>query len=405
MFLLMSEAFVCDVIRTPFGRFGGSLSAVRTDDLAAISIKALMERNSSLDWAAVDDVIYGCANQSGEDNRNVARMALLLAGLPQTVAGSTVNRLCGSSLDAVAIAARAIKTGEASLVIAGGVESMSRAPFVMGKADAAFSRAMKLEDTTLGWRFVNPVMKTLYGTDSMPETGENVAEEFNISRVDQDAFAYRSQQRTAAAMKSGALAQEITPVTITPRKGTPIVVDRDEHPRPDTTLEGLAELKPVVRSNGTITAGNAAGINDGACAVLLASEEAAKNYGLRPKARIVASAVAGVAPRIMGIGPVPATRKVLALAGLTIADMDVVELNEAFASQALAVLRELEIPDDAANVNPNGGAISIGHPLGASGARLVTTAVQQLHRTGGRYALCTMCIGVGQGIAVILERI
>jgi acetyl-CoA acyltransferase len=405
MFLLMSEAFVCDVIRTPFGRFGGSLSAVRTDDLAAISIKALMERNSSVDWAAVDDVIYGCANQSGEDNRNVARMALLLAGLPQTVAGSTVNRLCGSSLDAVAIAARAIKTGEASLVIAGGVESMSRAPFVMGKADAAFSRAMKLEDTTLGWRFVNPVMKTLYGTDSMPETGENVAEEFNISRVDQDAFAYRSQQRTAAAMKSGALAQEITPVTITPRKGTPIVVDRDEHPRPDTTLEGLAELKPVVRSNGTITAGNAAGINDGACAVLLASEEAAKNYGLRPKARIVASAVAGVAPRIMGIGPVPATRKVLALAGLTIADMDVVELNEAFASQALAVLRELEIPDDAANVNPNGGAISIGHPLGASGARLVTTAVQQLHRTGGRYALCTMCIGVGQGIAVILERI
>jgi acetyl-CoA acyltransferase len=405
MFLLMSEAFVCDVIRTPFGRFGGSLSAVRTDDLAAIPIKALMERNSSLDWAAVDDVIYGCANQSGEDNRNVARMALLLAGLPQTVAGSTVNRLCGSSLDAVAIAARAIKTGEASLVIAGGVESMSRAPFVMGKADAAFSRAMKLEDTTLGWRFVNPVMKTLYGTDSMPETGENVAEEFNISRVDQDAFAYRSQQRTAAAMKSGALAQEITPVTITPRKGTPIVVDRDEHPRPDTTLEGLAELKPVVRSNGTITAGNAAGINDGACAVLLASEEAAKNYGLRPKARIVASAVAGVAPRIMGIGPVPATRKVLALAGLTIADMDVVELNEAFASQALAVLRELEIPDDAANVNPNGGAISIGHPLGASGARLVTTAVQQLHRTGGRYALCTMCIGVGQGIAVILERI
>jgi acetyl-CoA acyltransferase len=401
----MSEAFVCDVIRTPFGRFGGSLSAVRTDDLAAIPIKALMERNSSLDWAAVDDVIYGCANQSGEDNRNVARMALLLAGLPQTVAGSTVNRLCGSSLDAVAIAARAIKTGEASLVIAGGVESMSRAPFVMGKADAAFSRAMKLEDTTLGWRFVNPVMKTLYGTDSMPETGENVAEEFNISRVDQDAFAYRSQQRTAAAMKSGALAQEITPVTITPRKGTPIVVDRDEHPRPDTTLEGLAELKPVVRSNGTITAGNAAGINDGACAVLLASEEAAKNYGLRPKARIVASAVAGVAPRIMGIGPVPATRKVLALAGLTIADMDVVELNEAFASQALAVLRELEIPDDAANVNPNGGAISIGHPLGASGARLVTTAVQQLHRTGGRYALCTMCIGVGQGIAVILERI
>ncbi len=401
----MSEAFVCDVIRTPFGRFGGSLSVVRTDDLAAIPIKALMERSPAVDWAKVDDVIYGCANQSGEDNRNVARMALLLAGLPQTVAGSTVNRLCGSSLDAVAIAARAIKTGEASLVIAGGVESMSRAPFVMGKADAAFSRTMKLEDTTLGWRFINPVTKTLYGTDSMPETGENVAEEFGISRIDQDAFAYRSQQRTAVALKNGALAQEITPVTITPRKGTPVVIDKDEHPRPDTTLEGLAALKPVVKANGTITAGNAAGINDGACAILLASQAAAERYGLQPKARIVASAVAGVAPRIMGIGPVPATRKVLALAGLTIADMDVIELNEAFASQALAVLRELEIPDDAANVNSNGGAIAIGHPLGASGARLVITAVEQLHRKRGRYALCTMCIGVGQGIAVILERI
>jgi acetyl-CoA acyltransferase len=401
----MSEAFVCDVIRTPFGRYGGALSAVRTDDLAAIPIKALMQRNPSVDWSTVDDVVFGCANQSGEDNRNVARMALLLAGLPQTVPGSTVNRLCGSSLDAVATAARAIKTGEVSLVIAGGVESMSRAPFVMGKADAAFSRSMKMEDTTLGWRFVNPIMKTLYGTDSMPETGENVAEEFGISRADQDAFAYRSQQRTATAIENGALAQEITPVAITPRKGPPIVIDKDEHPRPDTTLEALAELKPVVKANGTITAGNAAGINDGACAVLLASAEIAKQYGLSPKARIVASAVAGVAPRIMGIGPVPATRKVLTLAGLTIAGMDVIELNEAFASQALAVLRELGIPDDAANVNPNGGAISIGHPLGASGARLVATAVQQLHRTGGRYALCTMCIGVGQGIAVILERV
>jgi 3-oxoadipyl-CoA thiolase len=401
----MSEAFVCDVIRTPFGRYGGALSAVRADDLAAIPIKALMDRNPSVDWSMVDDVVFGCANQSGEDNRNVARMALLLAGLPQTVAGATVNRLCGSSLDAVASAARAIKTGEASLVVAGGVESMSRAPFVMGKADAAFSRAMKMEDTTLGWRFVNPIMKTLYGTDSMPETGENVAEEFGISRADQDAFAYRSQQRTATAIKNGALAQEITPVTITPRKGPPIVVDTDEHPRPDTTIEALAELKPVVKANGTITAGNAAGINDGACAVLLASADAAKQYGLKPKARVIASAVAGVAPRIMGIGPVSATRKALTMAGLTMADMDAIELNEAFASQALAVLRELEIPDDAVNVNPNGGAISIGHPLGASGARLVTTAVQQLHRTGGRYALCTMCIGVGQGIAVILERV
>jgi acetyl-CoA acyltransferase len=401
----MSDAFICDVIRTPFGRYGGSLSTVRADDLAAIPIKALTERNPSVDWSAVDDVIFGCANQSGEDNRNVARMALLLAGLPQTVPGSTVNRLCGSSLDAIATAARAIKTDETSLIVAGGVESMSRAPFVMGKADAAFSRSMKLEDTTLGWRFINPVMKTLYGTDSMPETGENVAEEFSVSRQDQDAFAYRSQQRTAAAIKSGALAEEITPVTITPRKGAPIVIHQDEHPRPDTTLEALAALKPVVRSNGTITAGNAAGINDGACAVLMASADAVKSRGLKPRARVVASAVAGVAPRIMGIGPVPATRKVLALAGLTIADMNVIELNEAFASQALAVLRELGVPDDAAHVNPNGGAISIGHPLGASGARLVTTAVLQLQRTGGRYALCTMCIGVGQGISMILERI
>ena len=401
----MSDAFICDVIRTPFGRYGGALSTVRADDLAAIPIKALIERNPSVDVNAIDDVILGCANQAGEDNRNVARMALLLAGLPQTVPGTTVNRLCGSSMDAIAIAGRAIKSGENSLIIAGGVESMSRAPFVVGKADAAFSRAMKLEDTTMGWRFVNPAMKTLYGTDSMPETGENVAAEFTVSREDQDAFAYRSQQRAAAAMKNGVLAEEITPVTITPRKGAPITVDKDEHPRADTTLEALAALKPVVRSNGTITAGNASGINDGACAVLMASEEAVKRYGLKPKARVIASAVAGVAPRIMGVGPLPAVRKVLALAGLTMADMDVIELNEAFASQALAVLRELDIADDAPQVNPNGGSIAIGHPLGASGARLVSTAVLQLQRTGGRYALCTMCIGVGQGIAMILQRV
>jgi acetyl-CoA acyltransferase len=401
----MSDAFICDVIRTPFGRYGGALSTVRADDLAAIPIKALVERNPSVDVNAIDDVILGCANQAGEDNRNVARMALLLAGLPQTVPGTTVNRLCGSSMDAIAIAARAIKSGENSLIIAGGVESMSRAPFVVGKADAAFSRAMKLEDTTMGWRFVNPAMKTLYGTDSMPETGENVAAEFTVSREDQDAFAYRSQQRAAAAMKNGVLAEEITPVTITPRKGAPITVDKDEHPRADTTLEALAALKPVVRSNGTITAGNASGINDGACAVLMASEEAVKRYGLKPKARVIASAVAGVAPRIMGVGPLPAVRKVLALAGLTMSDMDVIELNEAFASQALAVLRELDIADDAPQVNPNGGSIAIGHTLGASGARLVSTAVLQLQRTGGRYALCTMCIGVGQGIAMILQRV
>jgi len=401
----MSDAFICDVIRTPFGRYGGALSTVRSDDLASIPIKALIERNPSVDVNAIDDVILGCANQAGEDNRNVARMALLLAGLPQTVPGTTVNRLCGSSMDAIAIAARAIKSGENSLIIAGGVESMSRAPFVVGKADAAFSRAMKLEDTTMGWRFVNPAMKTLYGTDSMPETGENVAAEFTVSREDQDAFACRSQQRAAAAMKNGVLAEEITPVTITPRKGAPITVDKDEHPRADTTLEALAALKPVVRSNGTITAGNASGINDGACAVLMASEEAVKRYGLKPKARVIASAVAGVAPRIMGVGPLPAVRKVLALAGLTMSDMDVIELNEAFASQALAVLRELDIADDAPQVNPNGGSIAIGHPLGASGARLVSTAVLQLQRTAGRYALCTMCIGVGQGIAMILQRV
>ncbi len=400
----MSDAFICDAIRTPFGRYGGSLSSVRTDDLAAIPIKALMERNSSVDWGAVDDVILGCANQAGEDNRNVARMALLLVGLPPTVPGATVNRLCGSSMDTVSMAARAIKTGENSLVIAGGVESMSRAPFVMAKSDAAFARGLKLEDSTIGWRFVNPLMKALYGMDSMAETAENVAEEFHISRPDQDAFAYRSQQRTAAAVKSGALAEEIVPVTISARKGAPVVVNQDEHPRPDTTLEALAALKPIVKPDGTITAGNASGINDGACALLLASEQAVKRYSLTPKARVIASAAVGIAPRIMGMGPAPATRKALALANLSIADMDVIELNEAFSSQALAVLRDLGIPDDAAHVNPNGGAIAIGHPLGASGARLVTTAVRQLQRTGGHYALCTMCIGVGQGIAMILER-
>jgi 3-oxoadipyl-CoA thiolase len=401
----MSDAFICDVIRTPFGRYGGALSTVRTDDLAAIPIKALLERNPSVDWTAVDDVILGCANQAGEDNRNVARMALLLAGLPLTVPGTTINRLCGSSLDAISIAARAIKCGENALVIAGGVESMSRAPFVMGKADTAFSRSLKMEDTTIGWRFVNPLMKAQYGVDSMPETGENVAEEFGISRQDQDAFAWRSQQRTGAAMQSGALAEEITPVTMPARKGAPVVVEKDEHPRPDTTLEALAALKPFVKANGTITAGNASGVNDGACTVLLASSEAANRYGLKPKARVVAAAAAGVAPRIMGMGPAPATRKVLALAGLRIGDMDVIELNEAFASQALAVLRDLGIPDDAPHVNPNGGAIALGHPLGASGARLVTAAVLQLQRTGGRYALCTMCIGVGQGIAMVLEKV
>jgi 3-oxoadipyl-CoA thiolase len=401
----MWDAFICDAIRTPFGRYGGALSSVRTDDLAAIPIKALVQRNSSVDWSAVDDVMLGCANQAGEDSRNVARMALLLAGLPQTVPGSTVNRLCGSSMDAISIAARAIKTGENFLVIAGGVESMSRAPFVMAKSDAAFSRGVKLEDTTIGWRFVNPLMKAQCGVDSMAETAENVAEEFHISRQDQDAFAYRSQQRTAAAMKSGTLAEEIVPVTIPGRKGAPVFVNQDEHPRPDTTLEALAALKPIVKPDGTITAGNASGVNDGACALLLASEQAVKRYSLTPTARVVASAVVGVAPRIMGMGPAPATRKVLALANLSIADMDVIELNEAFAAQGLAVLRDLEIPDDAAHVNPNGGAIAIGHPLGASGARLVTTAVRQLQRTGGRYALCTMCIGVGQGVAIILERV
>ena len=400
----MNPVYICDAIRTPFGRYGGALAGVRADDLAAVPIAELRARNPQLDVSRIDDVIFGCANQAGEDNRNVGRMALLLAGLPQEVPGSTVNRLCGSSLDAVAQAARAIASGEMSVVIAGGVESMSRAPFVLAKSDAAFARGLKLEDTTLGWRFVNPKMLQAFGTDAMPETAENVAAEWRISRADQDVFAYRSQQRAAAAAAGGRLAEEIVPVTIQQRKGSTVVAV-DEHPRADTTLEALAALKPVVRPDGTVTAGNASGINDGACAVLLASEAAAKEHGLTPRARYVAGAVAGVAPRVMGIGPVPATRKVLALAGLTIGQMDVIELNEAFAAQALAVLRDLGVADDAPHVNPNGGAIAIGHPLGASGARLVTTATHQLARTGGRYALCTMCIGVGQGISVVIERL
>ena len=401
----METAFICDAIRTPFGRYGGALASIRTDDLAAIPLKALVERNGGVDWSAVDDVIYGCANQAGEDNRNVARMALLLAGLPKEVPGATTNRLCGSSMEAIASAARAIKSGETDLMIAGGVESMSRAPFVVAKSDSPYSRSVKMEDTTLGWRFINPLMKAKYGVDSMPETGENVAEEFRISRADQDLFALRSQQRAAEAIRSGKLKQEIVPVPIPQKKGDSLLFSEDEHPRPDTSLEALSKLKPVVKPNGTITAGNASGINDGACALLLASEAALKRHSLTPRARVVAAAAAGVAPRIMGMGPSPATRKALAKAGLSLSQMDVVELNEAFASQALAVLRELGIPDDAPQVNPNGGAIAIGHPLGASGARLVTTALYQLLRTKGKYALCTMCIGVGQGIALILERV
>jgi len=400
----MPDAFICDAIRTPFGRYGGALSTVRADDLGAIPIKALIERNPSVDWSAIDDVVYGCANQAGEDNRNVARMALLLAGLPQDIPGSSVNRLCGSSLDAIGIAARAIKSGETSLLIAGGVESMTRAPFVMGKADGAFSRAVRIEDTTIGWRFVNPLMKAKFGVDSMPETAENVAVDFKVSRADQDAFALRSQERAAEAIATGRLAEEIVAVTIPVKKGDPVVFKQDEHPRA-TTLEALGKLKGVVKPDGSVTAGNASGVNDGACAVLLASEEAASRYGLKPRARIVASAAAGVAPRIMGFGPAPATRKVLDKAGLTIGDMDVIELNEAFASQALAVMRDLGLRDDAVHVNPNGGAIALGHPLGASGARLVTTALHQLERIGGRYALATMCIGVGQGIALVIERV
>jgi len=401
----MADAFICDAIRTPFGRYGGTLAAVRTDDLAALPLKALMERNREVDWAAVDDVVYGCANQAGEDNRNVGRMALLLAGLPKEVPASTVNRLCGSSLDAVGIAARAIKAGEADLVIAGGVESMTRAPFVMGKADSAFSRVAKIEDTTIGWRFVNPLMKEKYGIDSMPETAENVAADFKVARADQDAFALRSQSRWAAAHKAGFFKAELVPVTLPQRKGDPKVFDTDEHPRPDTTLETLAKLKGVVKPDGTVTAGNASGVNDGACALILASEAAAKKHGLRIRARVLGAATAGVAPRIMGFGPAPASKKLLARLGLKVGQMEVIELNEAFAAQGLAVTRDLGLPDDAAYVNPNGGAIAIGHPLGASGARLVTTALNQLERIKGRYGLCTMCIGVGQGIALVIERV
>ena len=400
----MPQAFICDAIRTPFGRYGGALSSVRTDDLAAIPLRALMARNPGVDWAAVTDVIYGCANQAGEDNRNVAHMASLLAGLPQEVPGSTVNRLCGSSLDAVGSAARAIKSGEASLMIAGGVESMSRAPFVSPKAESAFSRNNAVYDTTIGWRFVNKLMKEKYGVDSMPETAENVATDFQIKREAQDRMAHHSQLRAVAAIKAGHLAREITPVSIPQKKGDALIVDTDEHPR-ETSLEALAKLKGVVRADGTVTAGNASGVNDGACALLLADEATAAKHGLTPKARIVGMATAGVAPRIMGIGPAPATQKLLAQTGLTLAQLDVIELNEAFAAQGLAVLRQLGLQDDDARVNAWGGAIALGHPLGASGARLVTTAVNRLHTTGGRYALCTMCIGVGQGIALIVERV
>lgn len=398
------DAFICDAVRTPIGRYAGALAQVRADDLGAVPLMALMERNPDVNWERVDDVIFGCANQAGEDNRNVARMSSLLAGLPEGVPGSTVNRLCGSGMDAVGTAARAIKSGEAGLMIAGGVESMSRAPFVMGKAASAFSRDAEIYDTTIGWRFVNPLMKRQYGVDSMPETAENVAEDFQISRADQDAFAWRSQQRAGRAMESGRFAQEIVPVTIASRKGE-TVVSADEHPRPDTTLEALGKLKAPFREGGTVTAGNASGVNDGACALILASADMAEANGLRPRARIVAMATAGVPPRIMGIGPAPATRKVLEKAGLNIGDIDVIELNEAFASQGLAVLRDLGLPDNADHVNPNGGAIALGHPLGMSGARLVTTAMYELEKRDGRYALCTMCIGVGQGIAMVIERV
>ncbi|WP_420467488.1 3-oxoadipyl-CoA thiolase [Panacagrimonas sp.] len=401
----MKQAFICDAVRTPFGRYGGALAGVRTDDLAALPIAELIRRNAGVDWSALDDVIYGCANQAGEDNRNVARMAALLAGLPLEVPGVTLNRLCGSSLDAVGMAARAIKSGEVELMIAGGVESMTRAPFVMGKADSAFSRSAKIEDTTIGWRFVNPAFKSRYGIDSMPETAENVAAQFGISREDQDRFALRSQQRWAQANADGFFAREIVPVALPQRKGEPLMFRADEHARPETTLEMLARLKPIVRADGTVTAGNASGVNDGACAVLLASEAAASRHGLRPRARVVAMATVGLAPRIMGFGPAPATRKVLAQAGLKLGQMDAIELNEAFAAQGLAVTRDLGLPDDAAQVNPNGGAIALGHPLGASGARLVTTALSQLECIQGRYALCTMCIGIGQGIALVIERV
>ena len=400
----MNEVFICDAVRTPFGRYGGALASIRADDLAAIPLRALMERNPRVDWMALDDIIFGCANQAGEDNRNVARMALLLAGLPKEIPGSTVNRLCGSSMDAIGVASRAIKSGEAELIIAGGVESMTRAPFVTGKADSAFSRSAETFDTTLGWRFVNPLMKSKYGVDSMAETAENVAEEFHISRADQDAFSLRTHQRWARAHAAGFFKREIVPVSIPQKKGDAKIFDIDEHPRPDTSLEALSKLKPIVKPSGTVTAGNAAGINDGACALIIASKTAAAKFGLTPLARIVATTAVGIAPRIMGFAPAPATRKILDKTGLKLSQMDVIELNEAFAAQALAVTRDLGLADDAAHVNPNGGAISIGHPLGASGARLVATATYQLKATNAKYALCTMCIGVGQGIATIIER-
>ena len=401
----LNNAYIIDAIRTPFGRYGGGLAPVRADDLGAIPIKALIERNANVDWVKVDDVIYGCANQSGEDNRNVGRMSSLLAGLPYQVPATTVNRLCGSSMDALAIAARAIKAGEANLIIAGGVESMSRAPLVMGKSDQAFGRSQNLEDTTMGWRFINPKLDELYGTETMPQTAENVAEQFNINRADQDAFALRSQQRNAVAQEAGFFKDEITPVSIPQRKGDPVTVDTDEHPRADTTLEKLTKLRPIVTAEGTVTAGNASGINDGAAAFLVASEQAVKEFNLKPRARIVASTTVGVEPRIMGFAPAPAMKKLLKQTGLSIDEMDVIELNEAFAAQALACTRDLGLADDSARVNPNGGAIALGHPLGASGARLILTALNQLEKTDKRYAICSMCIGVGQGIAMIIERV
>ncbi|EXH91410.1 3-oxoadipyl-CoA thiolase [Acinetobacter baumannii] len=401
----MKNAYIIDAIRTPFGRYAGGLAPVRADDLGAVPIKALMQRNPNVDWEQVDDVIYGCANQAGEDNRNVGRMSALLAGLPYQVPATTINRLCGSSLDAIAIAARAIKAGEANLVIAGGLESMSRAPYVMGKSDSAFGRSQKIEDTTMGWRFINPKLKELYGVDTMPQTAENVAEQFNVNRADQDQFALVSQQRTASAQAKGFFSKEIVAVEIPQRKGEAVVIDTDEHPRASTTLEGLSKLKPVVKADGTVTAGNASGINDGAAALLIASDEAVHAYNLKPRAKIIASTAVGVEPRIMGFAPAPAIKKLLKQANLTLEQMDVIELNEAFAAQALAVTRDLGLPDNSDKVNPNGGAIALGHPLGASGARLVTTALNQLEETGGRYALCSMCIGVGQGIALIIERV
>ncbi|MCZ3315212.1 3-oxoadipyl-CoA thiolase [Acinetobacter baumannii] len=401
----MKNAYIIDAIRTPFGRYAGGLAPVRADDLGAVPIKALMQRNPNVDWEQVDDVIYGCANQAGEDNRNVGRMSALLAGLPYQVPATTINRLCGSSLDAIAIAARAIKAGEANLVIAGGVESMSRAPYVMGKSDSAFGRSQKIEDTTMGWRFINPKLKELYGVDTMPQTAENVAEQFNVNRADQDQFALVSQQRTASAQAKGFFSKEIVAVEIPQRKGDAVVIDTDEHPRASTTLEGLSKLKPVVKADGTVTAGNASGINDGAAALLIASDDAVQAYNLKPRAKIIASTAVGVEPRIMGFAPAPAIKKLLKQANLTLDQMNVIELNEAFAAQALAVTRDLGLPDDSNKVNPNGGAIALGHPLGASGARLVTTALNQLEQTGGRYALCSMCIGVGQGIALIIERV